>query len=458
MMLKTTTILFGLLLSSVALFAQQWQQTAGTPEGAGVTELVVRQSNGHVFVTTASFNWPSGDDGGVRRSTDGGASWTNLFDAYSGRTITDAMDGNLYASLWPYPQDEGVYRSTNNGDTWDLLVTVPSENNIFSIAVNTNSKATTIFAGTRQGVYRSPDNGATWAYANNGISSPSWVRDMEVDNNGNVAAATYTGLYISTNNGDLWQEVSGAGIDSDTIVKLGFDYPNTTRGNDARLQAGSNNGSLYESFENANYLTATLMALFDGESSGIATGYLAQQNLEMHGVSFFPTNRSVGGFSSSVDGGATWQENNEGLPPTLFTSALSAAPEDPIFPFHVQFFIGLFNNSNSGAQVYTRTFEIAIGINDFSSDLSSNINLYQNYPNPFSKSTTFKYELNRTGKVNISIYNHLGILLETLVNEDQQTGNYEVSWNSESLESGIYFYRLQLGDQNKTGKMVLMKN
>ena len=121
---------------SICIYSQTWQQTAGTPEGSGVTDMIVRQVNQHIFVTTGSFNWPNGDMGGIRRSTDEGATWENLNDVFVARTIIDAQDGNLYASIWPFPSPEGLYRSTDNGDDWgNPLVTVPTGDNIFSIAI-----------------------------------------------------------------------------------------------------------------------------------------------------------------------------------------------------------------------------------------------------------------------------------------------------------------------------------
>ena len=81
-MKKITTFLISLLFIVTVLVSQEWEQTTSTPEGAGVTELVVNPDNGYIFVTTASFNWPNGDDGGVRRSMNDGDSWDNVYDAY----------------------------------------------------------------------------------------------------------------------------------------------------------------------------------------------------------------------------------------------------------------------------------------------------------------------------------------------------------------------------------------
>jgi len=177
-----------------SVFSQEWQQTASTPEGSGVTDMLVRQSNQHIFVATGSFNWPNGDMGGIRRSSDDGATWDNLNDVWVARTIIDAPDGNLYASIWDFPQDEGLYRSTDNGDSWGAPLVSVSGDNIFSIAVNTSTNPNTIFAGTGNGPLRST-----------GIPPNSWVRDIEVDSGGYVVAATTNGLFISTNNGDLWE-------------------------------------------------------------------------------------------------------------------------------------------------------------------------------------------------------------------------------------------------------------
>jgi hypothetical protein len=87
--------------------------------------------------------------------------------------------------------------------------------------------------------------------------------------------------------------------------------------------------------------------------------------------------------------------------------------------------------------------------------------LTQNYPNPFNPSTTIGYELKDNAKVNIVVYNALGQAVQTLVNENQGRGKYNVQFNAGDLSSGIYFYRMVVSGatENFTDvrKMMLVK-
>jgi hypothetical protein len=51
----------------------------------------------------------------------------------------------------------------------------------------------------------------------------------------------------------------------------------------------------------------------------------------------------------------------------------------------------------------------------------------------------------------------LGKEIETLVNEEKPAGTYELTWNSENLPSGVYFYQLTAGKFIQTKKMILIK-
>jgi hypothetical protein len=79
--------------------------------------------------------------------------------------------------------------------------------------------------------------------------------------------------------------------------------------------------------------------------------------------------------------------------------------------------------------------------------IPSEYSLKQNYPNPFNPSTTINFSLAMQSDVKLIIYNILGQVVVTLVNEQIQAGNHYVNWNSmdnggRQLTSGIYFYKL----------------
>ena len=68
--------------------------------------------------------------------------------------------------------------------------------------------------------------------------------------------------------------------------------------------------------------------------------------------------------------------------------------------------------------------------------------LNQNYPNPFTPSTTIEYHLSRPGNVELSVYDMQGRLVRTLVDEPMQTGTHPVRWDANGLASGTYLFRL----------------
>ncbi len=83
--------------------------------------------------------------------------------------------------------------------------------------------------------------------------------------------------------------------------------------------------------------------------------------------------------------------------------------------------------------------------------------LYQNYPNPFNPTTTIKFALPDESNVNLSVYNVIGELVQTLVNDQMKPGYYEFEMNGNNLASGIYIYRIKTGSFIDSKKMVLMK-
>lgn len=85
-----------------------------------------------------------------------------------------------------------------------------------------------------------------------------------------------------------------------------------------------------------------------------------------------------------------------------------------------------------------------------------------NYPNPFNPETTIKFNLNKSARTSIEIYNINGQKVKTLIDEYVDAGNHTATWNGRDndgneVASGVYFYKLKSGRYTTTKKMILMK-
>jgi hypothetical protein len=96
-----------------------------------------------------------------------------------------------------------------------------------------------------------------------------------------------------------------------------------------------------------------------------------------------------------------------------------------------------------------------------SANMPASFALEQNYPNPFNPETIIKYKLKENSEVELIIYDILGQLVKTLVNQKQPAGIYKVYWDAKDqsgkiMPSGIYFYSLKAGSFNQIRRMILL--
>ncbi len=114
--------------------------------------------------------------------------------------------------------------------------------------------------------------------------------------------------------------------------------------------------------------------------------------------------------------------------------------------------VRIFNDSVDMGAYEWNTF---VGIEEASMPEKNNLQLNY-YPNPFSTSTTIQYELNHPETIRITFYNQFGKQVD-VIEESQFQGLNKVVWTPKNLADGIYFFRLQAGEQITTGKLILMK-
>jgi predicted esterase len=86
---------------------------------------------------------------------------------------------------------------------------------------------------------------------------------------------------------------------------------------------------------------------------------------------------------------------------------------------------------------------------------SSELLLLQNYPNPFTESTTISYSIPRQGKVTLTIYNSNGREIKKLIEEEQDSGKHTCQLYRSTLDRGIYLYRLRYENDDLCRRFVI---
>ena len=117
---------------------------------------------------------------------------------------------------------------------------------------------------------------------------------------------------------------------------------------------------------------------------------------------------------------------------------------------------------NEGSNTLEGTYSKNDAVKDNNNSIPTDFVLYQNYPNPFNAETIIQYQIPRRSWVAIKVFNLAGEEIRTLVNEENQPGDFTVAWNAKDsfgkdVPSGIYIYVIRAGDFMKTMKMLLIR-
>ncbi len=126
-------------------------------------------------------------------------------------------------------------------------------------------------------------------------------------------------------------------------------------------------------------------------------------------------------------------------------------------------YIGDYNGSavdlpaRSITTISTLVLTDVVGIEEENSDSPAAVFLSQNYPDPFSTSTTVEYSMTEASFVKLSVYDISGREVKKLVEEVKPAGKYTVNIDAKGLSQGVYFYRLKTEGNSIQKKMILLK-
>jgi hypothetical protein len=105
-----------------------------------------------------------------------------------------------------------------------------------------------------------------------------------------------------------------------------------------------------------------------------------------------------------------------------------------------------------GGFKYLPLIEVEVGI------VPNVFSLSDNFPNPFNPTTIIEFTLPSSGKTTLKIFSMLGQEIAIVVDKELSSGTiHRYEFNAAHLPSGIYFYKLEFGNQQLAKKMLLLK-
>jgi len=148
-------------------------------------------------------------------------------------------------------------------------------------------------------------------------------------------------------------------------------------------------------------------------------------------------------------------EGNEIIFRTAFNEADYMGQAVPTSAFNLTALVGNFRGTLQLTARSSADFNFDVSNERF--DGAYEFQLAQNYPNPFNPSTSISYSVAEMTNVTLTVYDILGRMVATLVNDVHSPGQYNVNFDATRLSSGTYIYRIEAGDFMSTKKMLLIK-
>lgn len=232
---------------------------------------------------------------GVRKSTNGGATWTQVNNGLPLTNTSYFVRSVGYNGTWLYAgTHSGIFRSNNGGTSWENINgTLTASDQVYANKWFTfNGVTFAVFAGEISqggGIWKTDNNGTTWAIGHSGMGSNATVNHL-VRQGSTLYASTNTGMFSSADNGLNWTAVPGANF---AIRGLAV--------NGSRLIASTTFGMRFSDNGGATWTNAT------GGPANPARAEMAVQDgiIYVHGATT--------GCFRSIDNGASWSAWNTGL-------------------------------------------------------------------------------------------------------------------------------------------------
>jgi photosystem II stability/assembly factor-like uncharacterized protein len=377
------------------------------------------------------YNNNTGYYSGVRYDN----STMNVYKTTNGGVNFTSQNSNLLAQRfmceWIFNPDTVLFggnygkiiKTVNGGSNWNLVYADTTLQFWSLFFVNHNTGFVSGSSGT---IMKTTNRGDNWSTLTTGIQNALDGMWFVNENTGYVGGSNI--ILKTTNAGQTWVNKIGLFISFETAEALYFSDANTgyycTNTSSARIVKttdGGNTWTLIHSQE--GYNGAWGMSFTSSMTGYVCTG--------------------SGKVLKTTNAGANWDEQSTPLTENLYEINFPSADTGYI-------------SSWSGKILKTTNGGITF-IGKINNEVPDKFKLNQNYPNPFNPSTNISFSIPSNEFVQLQVFDVNGRIVSEPVNENLTPGNYEITFNSENLSSGIYYYRLSKGSFSETKKMILLK-
>ncbi len=441
-----------------------------------------------IYFYDSSKGWAvSSMNKAVLRTTNGGTNWLLPQNTTVSYNWTQGLSagGNIGNTLYIHPHiknvmfvvcGSAVYGSPDLGVTWSQIASISFGGSAHSFYVNPNDTTEMLASiGSAGGrVVKSTDYGATWASVWGPGSLTSYGMPLEMDpNHPDTVYLSPSGsvLIWSTDFGSTWsnRSIMTFGDMCDMLVM----YRNSSV---IYLSDQVGGGKFYRS----NDYGVNWNLLFS--PGGAEIPMIGASNLDTNMLYF--TNWAGSGFWRSTNSGMNWSVVNS------ISNAWGAdvAKDDPTVAAHGTYGGAVYITTdggkdfittnppdaiNYGVYFYDRgnlliqdeggvyklnvTYDVPLSVRQISNQAPKKFYLSQNYPNPFNPVTVIKYDVPKQGNVRLEIFDILGRLVETPVDQILGPGQYEYRFDAQNHASGVYYYRIEAPGFSDVKKMILVK-
>ena len=478
-----------------------WVRSYNGPENGDEGGIAIAvDDSGYVYVT--GYSWDSGtlnDYATIKYRPNGDTAWVRRYNGQGNSydiASAIAADDSGYVYVTGYSEGSGTsydyatIKYTPEGDTaWVRTYNGPANSQDYASCIAVDSSGNVYVMGYSFGsgtlwdyatIKYYSDGDTAWVRRYNGPANGSdQARAMVVDSSGNV--------YVTGQSGGsgTWDDYATIKYQSngDTAWVRRYDGPEDST-DYAYAIAVDGSGNVYVtgysigSGSGRDY--ATIKYLPDGDTAWVVRyNGLANDHDEAWALAVdnsgnvYVTGRSVGSGTLWDYATIKYQSNGDTAWVRRYNGPAGNG-NDHAFALAVDssgnvYVIGESKGDGTGYDYCTIKYAKTTDVEDETENQKkpSEFALSQNFPNPFNPTTAIRFKVEgQRLKVplhtTLKIYNVLGEVVRTLVNEKKLPGDYSVQWDGkndrgEQLASGIYFYELKVGDYTSTKKMVLLK-